>query len=192
MISQLTDVFLPRRYRLPLAFIKKRWRCKKNGENECMLMMVRFFCSPFFSIKLLFSWPTRDRNNAANRPNFALLPSPPARLHCNRAGTAKKGEKHWISAILQLSCSPFSQLNSCFHGKCASHLISSHRPNFALLPPPPARLHCNQAGTAQNGEKQSIFAILQLSCSPLFSIKLYLSGRTPRDDISSHRQNFAL
>jgi hypothetical protein len=115
VISQLTERFLPCRFRLPLAFITKDQRRQKNGKKRLGFDYFSVLLLTIFSFKLLFSWPTRDRDIAAHRPNFALLPSPPACLHCNRAGTAKRMVRNRsVFTIAQLFHSPFFQLNYCF------------------------------------------------------------------------------
>jgi hypothetical protein len=83
VISQLTERFSPCRRRRPLAFITKDQRHQENGKKRMRVDDVSVILLTIFSIKLLFSWPTRDRDIAAHRPNFAPLPSLPASLHCN-------------------------------------------------------------------------------------------------------------
>jgi hypothetical protein len=53
-------LFLPHCHRCPIAFIKKDWQRKKNGEKQLRFDDFSVLLLTFFSIKLLFWGRTRD------------------------------------------------------------------------------------------------------------------------------------
>jgi hypothetical protein len=78
VISLITDAFLPRYRRRPLAFIKTERRCKKNGEKRVGVDDFEVLLLTFFPIKLLFSVRSDISNH---RPNYAPPPPPLARMY---------------------------------------------------------------------------------------------------------------
>jgi hypothetical protein len=98
----------------------------------------------------------------------------------HRTGDAKKTVRiNYLFAILQLSRSPFFQLNRCVWVERAIGDISSHRPSFAPTLPPPARIYHKEAATQNKTVRNDcVSIIIQFFYSPFFSIKLLFLGPT--------------
>ena len=142
VISQLTDPFSPRRCHCLLELIITEQRHKKNGEKPLRFDHFSVLLLTFFSIKLLFSVPTRDPWYLSSQTKFR----PAATVTCLRllkqSSDAKRTVRnHCVLMILQFFYSPFFQLNCYFWYQCAIRDISAHRPNFAPSPPSLARVY---------------------------------------------------
>jgi hypothetical protein len=93
-----------------------------------------------------------------------------------------------LFAILQLSRSPFFQLNRCVWVKRAIGDISSHRPIFAPTLPPPARVYYKGAATQKEGEKRFSFDYFSVLLLTIFQLNCSRRPQPATWDISAHRR----
>ena len=72
------------------AIITPQGRRQKKGENHLHIRNFTVVPLSIFSIKLLFPWPTRDRDISTHRLNFALPLPTPARVYYKGPVTLKE------------------------------------------------------------------------------------------------------
>jgi hypothetical protein len=179
VISLVTDRFLLRRCRRPLAFIKKEQRCKRNGEKPLRFDDFSVLVLTIFSIKLLLLGQTHEPWYLSPQTDFCHAAAVTRSRILKQSGNAKRMVRNnHIFSIFQFFYSPFFQLNCYFWGYHVICDISAQRRIFVPPPPLPSHVHENRA--AMQKEWREIIALWSFSSSSnhLFSIKLLFSVRT--------------
>jgi hypothetical protein len=130
---------LPRRHRLPLAFIKTKRRCKKNGEKRLGFDVFTVLSLTIFSIKLLFFGRSRDPRYLVSQTYFCPSATAARSRLLKQSGDAKRTVRNdWVLTFLQFFYSPFFQFNCYNLCERAIRDFAAHRHIFSSPPPPPA------------------------------------------------------
>ena len=155
------------------AIITPYMRHQKNGENQSPLGIFTVLMLTVFSMKLLFSVPTRHTWYSSPQTNFCPTASASHSLLLKSSRDTKRMVRNdWVLMIFQFFCSPFFQWNCYFQCQRATHDIAAHRPIFAMLHLPPTNYYKKAAVTQKEWWERSECWLFFSSSAHLFSMKL--------------------